>query len=158
MFDKNFEEILMALTNHHVDFMLVGGYAVNFHGYNRSTSDMDIWVKPADANKKKLIAALSSLHFRNTELIEGLDFTQPFCFRLGEEPYPVDIFTFLSGVNYEDAEKIMIPFETTESVKVNFIHYTHLILNKMLTGRNKDKIDVEELQKVLQFKKKSPSG
>ena len=58
-FANNFNEILLAFSNAGVDFMVVGGYAVNFHGYVRTTSDLDIWINPVESNKIKITKALS---------------------------------------------------------------------------------------------------
>jgi hypothetical protein len=60
---NNFEEILDSFIKNNVDFMLVGGFAVNFHGYNRSTSDLDIWINPIEDNKSKIISSLIQLGF-----------------------------------------------------------------------------------------------
>ncbi len=90
---NNFEEILLAFNNSKVEYMLSGGFAVNYHGFNRSTSDLDVWVKPIEENKTKV-------------------------------------------------------------KKVNYISLKDLIVNKMLTGRTKDKLDVEELQKISVLKNK----
>ena len=51
----NFEEVLFVFSQEKVEFMLAGGYAVNYHGYNRSTSDLDVWVKPTEENKSKMV-------------------------------------------------------------------------------------------------------
>jgi hypothetical protein len=60
---RDFEEILHSFTKENVEFMLCGGFAVNFHGYNRSTSDLDIWVKPNENNKTKIISALLKIGY-----------------------------------------------------------------------------------------------
>lgn len=154
-FANNFNEILLAFSNAGVDFMVVGGYAVNFHGYVRTTSDLDIWINPVESNKIKITKALIVLGF----LVEGdievtaLDFSIPCCFSLGEENNKVDIFTHLGGVNYEQAALEKIPFHTEGEVVIYFISYRHLITNKLLADRMKDKADVEELQKISKFKK-----
>ena len=147
---NNFETVLKALTKFKVEFMLAGGYAVNFHGYNRTTSDLDIWVKPAEENKKRIFDSLLSLGFSKemSEQVDKLDFSKPFCFSIGTEPVSIDIFNHMTGVNYAEAEKNMIPFKFSDSVSVHYIHLTDLVKNKMLTNRLKDKADVEELQKI----------
>ena len=64
------------------------------------------------------------------------------------EPIDIDIFNHITGVSYGEAEKNMIPFKYSTKLKVNYISLKDLIVNKMLTGRMKDKADVDELQKI----------
>ncbi|GDX51091.1 hypothetical protein LBMAG27_01380 [Bacteroidota bacterium] len=150
-----FEEIIVALTQYNVEFMVAGGYAVNFHGFNRTTGDIDLWVKPIESNKQKVFDAIRSLNFSADSIsqILILNFEKPFAFKLGNEPVDIDIFNFITGVKYADAEKNMIRFAYSETLTVNYIHLTDLVVNKMLTGRPKDKLDVIELQNIMRFKK-----
>lgn len=152
---SNFEEILTLFKKHTVSFMLAGGYAVNFHGYNRSTGDLDVWIQPAEENKKKIIAALKDAGFSSPgiEQINNLDFTKPFSFKIGLEPIDIDIFNHITGVKYEEADKNKIPYAYSDNLTVHYISIRDLIVNKMLTGRPKDKVDVEYLQKIEQLKK-----
>jgi hypothetical protein len=156
-FANDFEELLEAFNNDKVDFILAGGFAVNFHGYNRSTSDLDIWVKPIESNKIKIKSALKKSNFPNEALsqIDTLDFSRPFTFSVGIKPLSVDIFNHITGVSYAEAEKTMIPFKYSDSLTVNYISLKDLILNKMLTGRPKDKLDITELQKIEKLRQKS---
>jgi hypothetical protein len=152
---RDFEEILLSFTKENVEFMLCGGFAVNFHGYNRSTSDLDIWVKPNENNKTKIISALLKIGYpkESENLIGNLNFLQPFVFSLGLEPIDVDIFNHITGVEYNDADKNKISFQYNEALIVHYISVKDLIINKMLTGRPQDKADVEYLQKIEQLKK-----
>ena len=152
---RDFEEILHSFTKENVEFMLCGGFAVNFHGYNRSTSDLDIWVKPNENNKTKISSALLKIGYtkESENLIGNLNFLQPFVFSLGLEPIDVDIFNHITGVEYNDADKNKISFQYNETLIVHYISVKDLIINKMLTGRPQDKADVECLQKIEQLKK-----
>lgn len=136
--------------------MIAGGYAVNYHGYNRVTGDIDFWVKPVESNKEKIIQALKELGFPVDALmqVESLDFTKPFSFKIGNEPVDIDIFNSITGVQYSDAEKNMIEVQYSEKIKIFYIGLQELILNKMLASRTKDKLDVEELQKVQRLRDK----
>ena len=155
MIADNFTELLNALTKHNVEFMLAGGFAVNYHGYSRTTSDLDIWIKPTNDNKQKIYNSLLSIGYPKEALnqILELDFSKPICFQLGTTPIDVDIFNYITGVNYDDAEKNMVPYKVTQDIMVTFISIRDLIVNKMLTGRTQDKLDVEMLQKI-QLKRK----
>lgn len=134
---------------------MIGGYAVNFHGYNRPTGDMDIWLKPHNANKEKLISALRSENFseESIESVISLDFTQPACFYFGEIPLRIDFLTKISGISFEEAEQ-QKQFMKMDDIEVPVLHLHHLILSKISNQRSKDKSDVEELQKIHMLKKK----
>lgn len=153
---NNFEEVLLAFNSCNVDYIIAGGYAVIFHGYRRTTGDIDIWIKPDPANKNRIIKAFEKMN-QSPKLkkhLEGLDFRKPFAVKLGEEPIQVDIFNAITGIRYEDAVKKAIPYNFSDKLKVRFIHLNDLIVNKLLTGRQKDKADVEELQKINRYMKK----
>jgi predicted nucleotidyltransferase len=152
IFLEEHRNLITELLEDDVDFILIGGYAVNYHGYNRTTGDLDVWIKPDNGdNKRKLLNWLVKYGIEEESLnaIGQLDFTQPLVFSIGEEPYKTDFLTRVSGVTYDeaDSEKIM---HSHEGVLIPFINLNHLILTKMSTGRGKDKVDVEMLQKVVQ--------
>lgn len=147
--------LLRKLIELKVEFILIGGYAVNFHGYNRTTGDMDIWLKPDNENKSKFIKFLNSEGFDSESLtkISSIDFTKHAAFHIGEEPLQVDFVTIISGVTFAEAEekKKQLPFE---GMHIPFLDFDHLILSKITSARAKDKADIEELQKIMQLKKK----
>jgi hypothetical protein len=94
---ENFEEILSAFNRFEVDFMIVGGYAVIFHGYGRTTGDLDLWVKPCNSNKEKILKAFAFMNYDSDSLsqIENLDFAKPFSFKVGEDLFVVDVLNFI---------------------------------------------------------------
>jgi hypothetical protein len=150
-----FKELLILLVKHKVKFMLIGGYAVIYYGYERTTSDMDIWLKPDNENKDKLINALKEFGILNDDLNEltTRDFTQIQFFYFGSKPRRIDFLNRISGVTFEEAEKVVNYFPL-KNVKVPIIQYHHLILSKISNERGKDKTDVEELQKINKFRNK----
>ena len=154
-FDNDFEEVLSAFTKAGVEFMIVGGAAVNFHGFDRNTSDLDLWINPVEENKQKIYHAFCSIGYNKEDarFIIDMDFAVPQCIKLGEVPHTLDIMTHMVGLKYDDADKLKVPFQTVNGYTVHFIHYTHLVINKMIAGRPKDKIDVEELQRIIHLKK-----
>lgn len=147
--------ILKTMLNKQVDFMLIGGYAVNYYGYNRVTGDMDVWLKPHNDNKKLLLEALTVLGFDEEGLgkINTWDFTQPQSFHIGKQPDKTDFMTHISGVKYEIAKQNAIQV-TIDGLKLFIIHLTNLIDNKNASGRLKDLADVEYLQKIITLKNK----
>ena len=113
------------------------------------------WINPVESNKPKITQALINLGYlaKGDEHVSALDFSRPSCFRLGEGIEVVDIFTHMVGINFKDAWSEKILFQTEGEFKIHFISLRHLIINKMLAGRNKDKMDVDALQKIVQLKK-----
>lgn len=148
--------MLLLLLKHKVDFILFGGYAVIYYGYERTTGDMDIWLKPDNTNRTKLIKALSEHGIRKDDLniLETFDFSKVQVFFIGEKPSRIDFLTTVQGVSYEEAdrEKVYFPLEDQQ---VPVIQYYHLIRTKITSSRPKDKADIDELQKINQFKNKS---
>ena len=110
---SNFAEIVRAFNKNHVEYMIAGAYAVNYHGYNRSTDDFDIWVKPTEENKGKIVNALNQIGFTSEDIkkLKALDFAKPFSFAIGQEPIKIDIFNFITGVTYDEAERNKITIQ-----------------------------------------------
>ncbi|NDC31053.1 MAG: hypothetical protein EBZ58_09000 [Bacteroidetes bacterium] len=155
IFDTYTHDLLHQLNLNEVPYIVVGGYAVNYHGYRRTTGDIDIWIKPSNENSKtQLLIALKNLGITEDKLqkLSEIDFTLPTVFVDGKEPYKIDFMTRISGVNFEEAWDKKIIAEL-DGLKIPFIHLHHLILSKISNNRTKDKLDVEELQKIQELRK-----
>lgn len=155
IFDTYTHDLLYQLNLNEVPYIVVGGYAVNYHGYRRTTGDIDIWIKPSNGNSKtQLLIALKNLGITEDKLqkLSQIDFTLPTVFVDGKEPYKIDFMTRISGVNFDDAWDKKIIAEL-DGLKIPFIHLHHLILSKISNNRTKDKLDVEELQKIQELRK-----
>ncbi|MBS1622212.1 MAG: hypothetical protein JSS80_11315 [Bacteroidetes bacterium] len=150
--------ILKTLLEHRVDFILIGGYAVNYYGYNRVTGDMDIWLAPDNDNKEMLLKALASLGFDEDGIntIRSWDFTKPQKFHIGSDKQPdkTEFMTNISGLGYEEGRKNRIIAEL-EGLILPLIHYNSLLKNKRASGRSKDIADIEHLEKITELKRKS---
>ncbi len=148
---KNF---LLLLLKHRVEFILIGGYAVIYHGYQRPTGDMDIWLKPDNANREKFIAALREhvIPEKNINTVSKMNFSDAQVMHIGEKPNKIDFLTKVSGLTFDEADKkkVLLPLKDKF---VPVVHYHHLIVLKMIAGRPQDKADVDILQKINQFKK-----
>ena len=141
---RDFEELLELLNAHKAEYLVVGGYALAFHGVPRFTGDIDLFVKPESANAKRILSVLNEFGFGSLNFSES-DFTSPDnVVQLGVPPVRVDIMTSLTGVSWEKAEagKIRGSYGTTA---VSFISKKDLIANKKALGRNKDMADIEAL-------------
>ena len=154
IFHDDHLEIIKELLENQVSFLLIGGYAVIFHGYNRTTGDMDLWLEPTNRNKDKFINALEKLGFDPDDLekLAEMDFTKHLTFSIGEEPQKIDFITLINQVSFEEAWVNRIVF-ALEDINIPVINIDELVLSKINTGRKKDEADVEELQRIILYKK-----
>jgi predicted nucleotidyltransferase len=135
---------LKLLNAHKVEYLLIGGYAVGYHGYPRATADMDIWIAMNHANAEKVVVALKEFGFDPPELSPELFLKEWQIIRLGVPPVRIEIATTISGVNFGKcyAERIV---DVMDGVKVNLISLNHLKANKKASGRHQDLADLEKL-------------
>lgn len=147
------KEFIAEMLRHRVRFILIGGYAVIHHGYVRTTGDLDIWLEPTYENKARFVNLLSELGFRQATIdaLKAVDFTSTLAFHIGMAPERIDFLTRISGVSFEEAVKEQSCI-AEENLIIPIISYKHLIVNKMLSARLKDKADVEELSKIRKAK------
>lgn len=143
-------EILKALNTYEVQYLLIGGYAVIFHGYDRTTGDMDIWLKPDNDNKLKLMNAFQSLGYEKDSLMDlsGSNFNDTVMFFLGDEPFKVDFTNKIALISFDEAYQNKIMQEMEDDFSIPVININELVLSKINTGRLKDQADIEELQKI----------
>ncbi len=155
LFVELHQELLKKLIEANVDFIVIGGYSVIFHGYKRTTGDIDIWLKPDNANRQKLLPVLREFGFDDSDIdeVSTLDFTQHMVFSMGETPEKIDFLTRINLVQYDDADKKKI-FAEADGLNIPFLHLDDLILSKINTGRPKDKADIDMLQLIEKMKNK----
>jgi hypothetical protein len=140
----DFEELLRLLQEHGVDYMIVGGYAVAYHGYPRFTKDIDVFFDPADDNVNRLRKALIEFGFHDEDLPAEAFTTKGNLLTFGVPPSRVDFVNDIDGVTFEQARPNIVRGDYG-SIKVKFIGFDDLIRNKRATPRARDKGDVEEL-------------
>ncbi len=143
MLSNDYLEIVELLKTHHVEFVIVGAYAMGAYGYVRATGDMDIWVRPDAGNAKKLMKALAAFGAPLDD-IASKDFTRTgIVFQIGVAPLRIDILTSIDGVSFADIQPEQ---HDIGGITAPVIDLKHLILNKQATGRLRDLADCEELQ------------
>ena len=145
MLNEDYNEMLQILLDNKVKFLVVGAYAMGAYGYPRATGDFDIWVEASPENAKIVYKSLAEFGAPLEEINE-----QTFCelgvmFQIGVAPRRIDIITKIDGVEFENAylKKNQI---RVGNLNVPFISKDNLIKNKLSTGREKDKLDVDYLQ------------
>ncbi|MEZ5428996.1 MAG: hypothetical protein R2747_22310 [Pyrinomonadaceae bacterium] len=145
MLNPDFTDILSAFIAEKVEFLVVGGYAMAFHGYVRATGDIDLWIRLSDENAEKVWRALQTFGAPLFDLqIEDLK-TPGMVFQIGLVPSRIDIITQIDGVEFDAAWKEHKTVQI-EDLSVPVIGKTHLLINKQSTGRAKDRNDALWLQ------------
>ncbi len=140
----DFRDLLELFNAHQVEYMIVGGYALAFHGAPRYTGDIDIFVKPASGNARRILTALDEFGFGSLGLtvedLESLDSVV----QLGVPPVRIDLIPSITGVSWEDALSDCVDGKYGE-LPVKYIGLDEFISNKRATGRKKDLSDLEAL-------------
>jgi hypothetical protein len=140
----DFEDFLRLLEVHRVDYMIVGGYAVAYHGFPRFTKDIDIFFSDAGDNLVRLQATLVDFGFQPATVpIETLAKADA-VLAVGIEPVRIDLLNRIDGVTFKDARANAVRGRYG-SVEVTFIGKEDLLRNKRVSGRHRDLGDVEEL-------------
>jgi len=142
----DFKDLLSEFNARRVEYLVVGAFALAAHGRVRATGDLDIWVRPAAENAKRVMDALTAfgapLHDLSIE-----DLSRPgTVYQIGVAPLRIDILTGIDAVEFDDAwsSRFVAQF-AGESVPV--LSVQHLIRNKRAVGRAQDLADVEWLEK-----------
>ena len=140
----DFKDFLQLLNANGVEYLLVGGYAVGYHGYVRATADMDIWIAPSVENARRVVTALQQFGFTLPTSPEELFLKPDNIVRMGVPPFRLEVFTSISGVDFTEcfAHRVV---DTIDGVPVNIISLEHLKVNKQATGRGKDLVDLDHL-------------
>lgn len=143
--NQDFKEFIQSLNDNQVRFLIVGGYAVAFHGHPRYTKDIDIWIEISRQNAERVVNALTQFGFASLNLAAD-DFLEPgIVLQLGYPPNRIDLLMGLVGVDFATCYANRIQRDI-EGVILPFIDLENLILNKRASGRLQDLADIENLQ------------
>ncbi len=142
---KDFKDFLKLLNARRVKYLIIGGYAVGYHGYPRATGDLDIFVEISPANAKALVGAFKKFGFDVPELKESLFLRKGKMVRVGRPPMRLEVLNDISGVSFDECYTSRVT-DVIEGIQLHFIDLPHLLANKRASGRAKDLADVENLQ------------
>jgi len=140
----DFRDLLCALVDHGVRFLVVGAYALAAHGRPRGTGDLDIWVEPTLENAPRVLAALAAFGAPLRDLtVEDLA-TPGVVFQIGLPPVRIDILTKIDAVEFAAAwpNRLAARFG---KIPVSIIGRDDFLTNKRAVGRLKDLADAERL-------------
>lgn len=139
-----FKEFLRSFNEYNVEYLLIGGYAVGYHGYPRTTADIDVWVACNRSNADRIVEALKAFGFDVPELAPALFLEEQRVVRMGVPPLRIEIMMSVDGVAFETCYRERI-VDTIEGMEVSIISLEHLKQNKRASGRLKDLADLEYL-------------
>ncbi len=151
--DESLLHFWRLMNRHGVAYIMVGGVAVNLHGYSRATNDIDVWIHDSPENRRKLEKVLNELGYENLQL-ETFRFIPGWTnFYIGAG-LELDILTEMKGIEaYSFAACMQVAsVAEIEGVNVPFLHINHLIANKKAVNRLRDQVDVAELERIRKYR------
>ena len=152
--DENLLEFWKSLNHFGVRYIIVGGVAVNLHGYSRTTKDIDVWIKDTKENRRQLGLAFARFGYDEIDL-EDFQFIPGWTnFHIGTGIIVDILITMvgLEGYPFDECLGLSSVAEV-ENIPVPFLQLNQLIANKKIVNRSKDQIDVIELEKIKQLRK-----
>ncbi len=152
--DEDILSLWRCLNNNNVRYIMIGGFAINLHGYNRATSDIDLWIDDTLENRKNFRKALQEQGSGDYDVIESMQFVPGWTDFQLNFGFKLDVMTSVKGlenIGFEECYNYAVIAEI-ETLPVRFLHYNHLITCKQATGRSKDLLDIEELEKIRKLK------
>ena len=145
MLNQDFKEFIQSLNDNGVRYLVIGGYAVAFHGHPHYTKDIDIWVSMDAKNAANIVKALEQFGFASLGL-QVSDFTTPDqIVQFGYPPNRIDLITTTPGIEFEPCYASRVQTEI-DGVQVSFIDLENLKRTKKAVGRHQDLADIENLE------------
>jgi predicted nucleotidyltransferase len=147
--NEDFRDLLVLLADAGVEFVVIGAYALAFHGAPRASGDIDLFVRPSAVNARRVFDGLVRFGAPlQSAGVTAADFAQPGAvYQIGLPPRRIDLLTEISGVTFDEAWASRATAEV-EGRTVSFIGREALIKNKEASGRLKDAADVARLRKA----------
>lgn len=144
-FPPDFREFVQLLEKNEVAYIIVGGYAVGYHGYPRFTGDLDIWLKVSADNAAKIVAAINQFGMGSLGLTEADFLIHDNIIQIGFPPLRIDLLSDIDGVSFDECyiNKVRA---NHDGFVYNIISYDDLIKNKKASNRGKDIGDIENLE------------
>lgn len=140
---SDFLEFAETLNANGVEYLIVGGYAVGYHGHVRTTGDLDVLIRCSPENARQVVAALDDFGMPHPELEQYLAVPGKM-YAFGRPPLRIDLITRVDGLEFDDAYAARETLEI-DGVTVPFVGLNHLRQNRAASGRLKDLADLESL-------------
>lgn len=147
----DFEDFLKLLNDFKVEYMVVGGYALAFHGKPRHTGDLDIWININEKNAGKMVKVINAFGMKSLGLGKSDFLRSGYITQIGYPPLRIDILNHIDGLEFNEAKKEMQVIDT-DGLLVNYIGLHDFVKNKLASGRSQDLSDIKEIKKQLSKK------
>jgi hypothetical protein len=143
---KDLREFVALLNSNEVEYLVVGAFAVAYHGFPRYTADLDIFVRSSEQNAERVLKTLGEFGFGSIGISKEDLRSSDSVIQLGVKPNRIDILSSISGITFDEAWTTRQEADLG-GLRANFIGREALIQNKLATGRARDQGDAEELRK-----------
>jgi hypothetical protein len=144
MLNKDFREFIASLNSNNVKYLVLGGYAIAFHGHPRYTKDLDIWLESSEENAAKVMTALEEFGFGGLGISQGDLLTRGMVVQLGQPPNRIDLINSPDGVQFAECYPVRTEVEI-DGLTIAVIDVENLKNNKKASGRLQDLADLEKL-------------
>jgi predicted nucleotidyltransferase len=144
---QDFIDFVKLLNKFEVDYMVVGGYALAFHGKPRHTGDLDIWINNTEENAEKLIYAINEFGLASLGLQKSDFLKEGYITQIGYPPLRIDILNTIDGIKFEEASPNKRIVEA-DDIPIKYIGLHDFIKNKTASGRSQDLADLKEIKKL----------
>ncbi len=145
MLNKDFREFIESLNSNKVKYLVLGGYAIAFHGHPRYTKDLDVWLELSDENALNTMKALDDFGFGGLEVTKDDFLHKGMVVQLGYPPNRIDLINSPDGVDFDECYASRIEIDI-EGLKISVINLENLKKNKKASGRLQDLADLEKLR------------
>ncbi len=148
--DDEIIKLWQLLYRHNVQYIMVGGFATNLHGFSRMTADIDLWIKDSTENRKQLKFVFNEIELGDFENIETMQFLPGWTSILLSSGFELDVMTEMKGFaasDFDECYKIS-PTAVIQNIPIKFLHINKLIEAKKAAARPKDLLDISELEKL----------
>lgn len=145
MLNPDFRDMLSAFIAEETEFLVVGAYALAFHGLPRATGDLDFWIARSEENADRVFRALDAFGAPTLDLTVSDLLTPDLVFQIGIEPNRIDILTSIDGVEFGEAWKERV-LAVVDGLEIPILNLRHMIQNKLAVGRPRDLADVHALE------------
>ncbi len=137
------------LSRNQVQYLIIGGAAVNIYGYTRATGDLDIWYNPTQQNFLKLMTSIQEFGYDISELQKVTEYERKGFIRLPLERFSLELLSVIDGkIKFEEAFARATVNEVSHGLSINIIGYDDLIENKIMSRRSKDLEDIKQLERL----------
>ena len=141
---EGLQRVLEMLSSRRVDYLVIGGYAVSWHGYPRATQDLDVWIAMEETNAAAVVEVIRQFGFDTPNLTERLFLERGRIVRMGNPPIRIEVLTTISGLEFQQAYERRVQADLG-GVIVPMISLEDLKKNKRAAARHKDLDDLEHL-------------